>query len=296
MSKLLKEPLVHFIIAGVVLFFIYGFFGKGADEPNEKTIQISKGQIDLMHAHWSRQLGRPPTESELQGLIDDHIREEILMQEARAMGLDKDDIIIRRRLAQKMEFVSGDMLTVNEPTDEEISKYFDLHKKEFHVPGKVSFLQVFFSVDARPEAQSMELAEKTKNKLNMLSVDDVDFLKFGDRTMVRTEYVALSKAQIISEFGNTEIAEKVAEAQMNIWEGPFRSNFGLHLIYILEREPDYTPELQEVTSKIKTSMIDERKELLDEQFMSELRSRYTIEIHDEVINNYNYKISEFSKR
>ena len=292
MSKLLREPLVHFIIAGIVLFFIYGIFGNSTSEATEKNIQISKGQIDLMHAHWTRQLGRPPSESELQGLIDDHIREEILMQEARAMGLDKDDIIIRRRLAQKMEFVSGDMLTAKEPTEAEISKYFDRHRQEFRVPGKVSFLQIYFSLDSRPKAQSIELAEKAKSTLNTLTIDEIDFLKYGDRTMLRTEHLTLSKAQLTSEFGDSEIVEKVAEAKMNSWEGPFISNFGLHLVYVLDREADYTPKLDEVASKIKSNMIEERKEILDQQFMAELRSRYTIEIHDEVINNYNYKISE----
>ncbi|NOQ92978.1 MAG: peptidyl-prolyl cis-trans isomerase, partial [Flavobacteriaceae bacterium] len=133
-KKLIKEPLFHFIIGGIILLFIFELFGN-EDTANNKTIQITKGQIDLMHTHWQRQLGRLPTETELQGLIDDHIREEILMQEALAMGLDKDDIIIRRRLAQKMEFVAGDMLTVKEPTSNEIKTYYESHKNELKESG-----------------------------------------------------------------------------------------------------------------------------------------------------------------
>ena len=289
MHKLLKEPLLHFIAAGIVLFFLYGFFGQDADESNAKTIQISKGQIDLMHAHWTRQLGRPPTDTELQGLINDHIREEILMQEAIAMGLDKDDIIIRRRLAQKMEFVSGDMLTVEEPTATEIQTYYNKHKKEFLIPGKVSFLQVFFRMHSSAEEKSISLAEETKRELSQLDVDDIDFSNFGNRTMIRTEFIGLSEAQLSSEFGDTEIVEKVTEAEPNQWNGPFISNFGLHLVYVLDRDSAYTPALGEVSEKIKNRLIDERKELQDQKFMAELRSRYTIEINEEVTDAYNYK-------
>ena len=289
MHNLLKEPLLHFIAAGIVLFFVYGFFGQDVDESNAKTIQISKGQIDLMHAHWTRQLGRPPTDAELQGLIKDHIREEILMQEAIAIGLDKDDIIIRRRLAQKMEFVSGDMLTVEEPTESEIQSYYDNHKEEFLVPGKVSFLQVFFRMHSSAEEKSISLAEETKRELSRLDVDDIDFSNFGDRTMIQTEFIGLSEAQLSSEFGDTEIVEKVAEAEPNQWNGPFISNFGLHLVYVLDRDSAYTPALGEVAEKIKNRLIDERKELQDQKFMAELRSRYTIEINEEVIDTYNYK-------
>lgn len=292
MNKILKEPLLHFIAAGVLLFLVFGFFGNSSDGTDKKTIEISKGQIDLMHTHWTRQLGRPPTESELQGLIDDHIREEILMQEALKMRLDKDDIIIRRRLAQKMEFVSGDMLTVEEPTEAEIQDYYSRHKEEFLVPGKVSFLQVFFSMDSRSKNEAFKLAEKTKVELNQLAIEDMDFSKVGDRTMIPTEYLNRSQVQLKTDFGNTEIVEKLTEAQITKWSGPFISNYGMHLIYVLECETEYTPDLEKVSSNIKNHLIEERQEALDRQFMAELRSRYTIKINDEVASSYNYKYND----
>ena len=291
-KKLSKEPLVHFIAAGLLLFLVFGFFGSSSDELNNKTIEISKGQIDLMHSHWTRQLGRPPTESELQGLIDDHIREEILMQEALKMGLDKDDIIIRRRLAQKMEFVSGDMLTVEEPTEAEIQDYYSVHKEEFLVPGKVSFLQVYFSMDSRSEDKAFKLAEETKGELIQLAIEEIDFSKVGDGTMIPTEYLNRSNEQLNTDFGNTEIVEKLTEAPIANWSGPFISNYGMHLIYVLEREPQYIPDPDEVSSKIKNHLIEERQDVLDRQFMAELRSRYTIRINDEVASSYNYKYND----
>ncbi len=290
-KKLGKEPLFHFIVAGIVLFFIFGLFGSSGST-NEKTIQISTGQIDLMHTHWTRQLGRPPTKTELQGLIDDHIREEILMQEALAMGLDKDDIIIRRRLAQKMEFVSGDMLTVKEPTIDEIKAYYETHLEEMKEPGEVSFLQIFFSVDKRKPEASELLANSLKSKLNKLDVSEIDLTKYGDRTMIRPDYIDLQADRLITEFGETEIIDHVLSTQLNKWAGPFSSNFGLHIIYVLDRKPGYIPEFEDVSEKIKRGMIEDRKEKLDKKFMAKLRERYTIEINDEVYKKYNYKSNE----
>lgn len=291
-KKLFKEPLVHFIVAGMLLFLVFAFFGNSSGEMNNKTIEISKGQIDLMHSHWTRQLGRPPTESELQGLIDDHIREEILMQEALKMGLDKDDIIIRRRLAQKMEFVSGDMLTVEEPTEAQIQDYYNGHKEEFLVLGKVSFLQVFFSMDSRSEDKAFKLAEKTKRNLNKLTLEEIDFSKIGDRTMIPTEYLKRSNKQLNTDFGNTEIVKKLTEAPISNWSGPFISNYGMHLIYVLERKHQYIPDLEEVSTKIKNHLIEARQDALDRKFMAEMRSRYTIKINDEVASSYNYKYND----
>lgn len=290
-NKLIKEPLVHFIAAGIVLFILFGVVGSN-DSEQEKVVQISKGQIDLMHSHWSRQLGRPPTEKELQGLIDDHIREEILMQEALAMGLDRDDIIIRRRLAQKMQFVSGEMLKAKEPTEDEISAYYEANKDDFREPGALSFLQLFFSVDQRDAAASERLAKEVKAELYRKSISETDLSQYGDRTMIRTSFEALPTDRLITEFGKSEIIDRLQNAAVGSWEGPVSSNYGLHLIYVLERKPGFLPEVEMVSEKIKKKMIDERVEELDQKFMAKLREQYTIEINDEVFENYNYQYKE----
>ena len=291
-KKLIKEPLFHFIIGGIMLFFIFELFGND-DTANKKTIQITKGQIDLMHTHWQRQLGRLPTETELQGLIDDHIREEILMQEALAMGLDKDDIIIRRRLAQKMEFVAGDMLTVKEPTSNEIKTYYESHKNELKESGKISFLQIFFNVNKRKPETSESLASNLKYKLNGMDISDLDIIKYGDQTMLRSNYPDLQSDRLSSQFGETEIVEQLLNSPLNKWVGPVSSNYGLHLIYVLNRKPGYIPEFEDVSEKIKRKMIAIRKEKMDKKFMARLREQYTIEINDEVFKKYHYKKEKY---
>ncbi|MCF6222764.1 MAG: peptidyl-prolyl cis-trans isomerase [Flavobacteriaceae bacterium] len=291
-KKLIKEPLFHFIIGGIMLFFIFELFGND-NTANNKTIQITKGQIDLMYTHWQRQLGRLPTETELQGLIDDHIREEILMQEALAMGLDKDDIIIRRRLAQKMEFVAGDMLTVKEPTSNEIKTYYESHKNELKESGEISFLQIFFNVDKRKPETSESLASNLKYKLNGMDISDLDITKYGDQTMLRSNYPDLQSDRLSSQFGETEIVEQLLNSPLNKWVGPVSSNYGLHLIYVLNRKPGYIPEFKDVSEKIKGEMIAIRKEKLDKKFMARLREQYTIEINNEVFKKYHYKKEKY---
>jgi len=291
-KKLIKEPLFHFIIGGIILLFIFELFGND-NTANNKTILITKGQIDLMHTHWQRQLGRLPTETELQGLIDDHIREEILMQEALAMGLDKDDIIIRRRLAQKMEFVAGDMLTVKEPTSNEIKTYYESHKNELKESGKISFLQIFFSVDKRKPETSESLASNLKYKLNEMDISDLDITKYGDQTMLRSNYTDLQSDRLSSQYGETEIVEQLLNSPLNKWGGPVSSNYGLHLIYVLNRKPGYIPEFEDVSEKIKRKIIAIRKEKMDKKFMARLREQYTIEINNEVFKKYHYKKEKY---
>ena len=288
MNNFWKEPLVHFILAGFVLFLLFEFTGK-KEGVDEKNIHVTAAQIDLMLNHWVRQLGRPPSQEELQGLIDDHIREEILMQEAYAMGLDKDDIIIRRRLAQKMEFISGDMLTVAEPTEEEIESFYNENKETYKEPGMVSFLQIFFNVDKRTPEEAKRMALNVKKELEERENEAVDITQFGDPTMIRPEFRKLSADLIVREFGESEISEMLLEIPVNQWVGPVTSNFGLHLVYLTERQSDYIPELKEVAYKIKNEMIDERKKELDQKFMAELRKRYIVKVDDEVFEKFNYK-------
>jgi hypothetical protein len=290
MKSLFKQPLLHFVLVGLLLFLIYGFFGKNEADIAKSEIYITKGQIDLMRTHWTRQLGRVPTNEEMQGLINDFIREEILMREAIAMGLDKDDIIIRRRLAQKMEFIAGDMLTVKEPDSAEIANYYENNKALFQEPGNISFYQIYFSVDKRAEEASQDLAIKTREELSKQELSQIDFMSYGDRTMLQTEFMDLSVENLKSEFGAGEIVEKIPLAELNQWEGPYRSSFGLHLIYVTARKPAYLAEIKAVTGRIKAKIIEERKMAMDSMFIAEIRSRYRITINEAVQDEYDYSI------
>ena len=148
--SLLREPLFHFLIAGIVLFLIYGWVGDR--EPERDTIVVTQGKVDQIVDLWVRTRQRPPTENELKGLIDDWIIEEIMYREAKSLGLDEDDTIIRRRLRQKMEFIAEDVADAAPATDDELRDYFDEHADRFALDAKISFRHIFFNVDERGES------------------------------------------------------------------------------------------------------------------------------------------------
>ena len=131
-THFLREPLAHFFVLGAGIFLLAALVGE-SDESRPDQIVVSAGQIDRLVETWQRTWQRPPTQAELEGLVEDHIREEILYREAIAMGLDRDDTIIRRRLRQKMEFLPQDLVEQVEPTNAELLTYLRENADAFQV-------------------------------------------------------------------------------------------------------------------------------------------------------------------
>ena len=157
MKQLWREPLIHFLALGAALFLWYGVGGGGSGTQNR--IVVSAGQIDQMVEIWRKTWQRPPTPREVEGLIEDFIREEVLFREAMAMGLDQDDTIIRRRLRQKIEFLAEDLTQTANPTDEQLQQFLVENPESFHVESRVSFRHIYFSRDRRGEAVASDAQE-----------------------------------------------------------------------------------------------------------------------------------------
>jgi hypothetical protein len=144
--KLLREPLVHFVVAGVVLFSAYSWLdGSRAAPDSVEPVRIGAGQIQWLKQTYSSQWLRPPDASELQGLVNDLVNEELFAREAQAMGLGEDDTIVRRRLAQKLKFLVEDTSRLAEPTDAELRRYFEANAARFEDSPRVSFSQIDLS-------------------------------------------------------------------------------------------------------------------------------------------------------
>ena len=148
MKNFVKDPLLHFLVIGAALFLIFGFF-KGPTGNDENRIVITGGDIDALQANFARTWQRPPTEKELQGLIEDKVRDEIAYREAIAMGLDQDDAVIRRRLRMKMELLVEDIAGLSPPSDEDLASFLREHRDVFLLEPKVSFRQIYLSSDKR---------------------------------------------------------------------------------------------------------------------------------------------------
>ncbi len=274
MMKLLREPLVHFLVLGAGLFLLFSMVGD-SDNPPAGRIVVSTGQVAQLTEAFTRTWQRPPTEAELDGLIEDHIREEVYYREALAMGLDRNDTIVRRRLRQKLEFFTDDLVAAVDPTEEQLETYFSEHADAFRVPSRLSFHQIYFNRDRRGE-QALRDAESLLARLNGAG-SSVDTSTFGDSLMLPRDYDLISEVEVARQLG-TEFATALAELPVGRWSGPVESGFGLHLVLIRERQPGSLPELAEVRETVEREWRNARREETTEAFYRGLRDRYEVSV------------------
>jgi peptidyl-prolyl cis-trans isomerase C len=264
---MLREPLFHFLAIGALIFAAYGFFG--ADEGDTRRIEIGPGQIDRLTEVFAAQWRRPPTEAELGGLIDQQIEEEVLYREAVALGLDRDDTIVRRRLAQKMQFLIEDTAAAPEPTDAELEAFFDAHVADFQVAPYLSFTHVYFSSDRRADAQAHALRQLA----GMVDVDRAP--DRGDAFMLNYDYADVSRDDIARLFG-VEFAERLFELPVGSWQGPVRSGYGFHLVRIVTKTVPPPPVYAEVRDAVLSAWLDAERRRTNTDTLEKIKASYEI--------------------
>jgi peptidyl-prolyl cis-trans isomerase C len=282
--KLLREPLVHFMFIGAVIYALYGTFAESVVEETDKTIVVTAGEVEWMQISWQKRWNRPPTAKEFDGLIQQYIKETVLYREALTMGLNKHDVVIRRRLAQKLEFLAKDLVALTPPTEEELQTYFDEHQPRYQVPTLYTFTQVFFDPDKRGDA-TLDDAEKVKAMLITQgdAIDDPGAL--GDGLMLQNYYPQKDRAEIQRNLGSgfTDTLVKLAPGQ---WHGPVLSGFGVHLVYVSSVSEPPPPVFAEQRERVIADWSMQRGEELNDKFYDSLREQYTVVIEepeDEVV-------------
>ena len=223
-----REPLVHFLVIGALLFVAFHWGGDGG----AGRIVITPGQVDAMVAGFARTWQRPPTEQELKGLLDDYVREEIATREAMALGLDRDDTIIRRRLRQKLEFPSDDSVDATPPTDAELQAWLDAHPDAFRSEPEVAFRQVYLSQERGTRPLDAEARRLLAALAGAGAVGEIEAL--GDSHHAAARGRAIARSQVAREFGD-EFADAVTTLAPGRWSGPIQSGYGLHLVLVRER-------------------------------------------------------------
>ena len=231
-----------------------------------------------MGAAWQKRYNRPPTAAERDGLIQQYIRETVLYREALAMGLEKDDVVIRRRLAQKLEFLAQDLASMVTPTEDDLQAYFDEHQERYQEPNRFTLTQVFIDPDKRGDA-TLPDAERIKAKLVAEGGAIEDAGALGDGFMLQNYYPEVSRLDIQKLFGSG-FAEAVVELTPEQWHGPVLSGYGVHLVYVHERIEAPPPLFANVRERVLQDWQDDRRETLNEQFYAGLRDQYTIVIED----------------
>ena len=268
--------MVYFLAIGVVLFVLFAVFGGGDRLKRDDVIRVSADDVDRLRSLWVMQYKRPPTEAELKGLVDTHVREEVLNREAKLLGLDRDDVIIRRRLAQKMEFLSEDFATAVPPTEEEIADYYEEHGETYRVPQGASFSHVFFNADERGEEGAVRAAERLRDRLNASAGATRRAPDGGDPFVLPLDYDARSQPEVEELFGKTAFAEAVFSAEAGSWTGPVKSAYGVHIIYVRDRTGSRLPALEEVRKQVRRDLVGKRRRDADEAFYGALLEKYTV--------------------
>lgn len=276
LSLILKDPLFHFAILGAVLFSAYLYVNDDVDVYEPKRIVINQGSLSRLTGPFEQTWKRKPTSEEMNGLIQEYIKEEVLYREALELGLDKNDPVIRRRLRQKMEFLNQDISDPPQATDAILQAYLDKNKDAFVQPPRASFTQLFFKLDS---ADDIERAKEKRVELEALPFAKIDIMANGDPTLLTASMQDASSAEVTSIFGR-EFAKELFAMPARKWVGPVRSGFGIHLVYIENQTPAAAPALANVRKNVEREWLFEYRDTANARFYQILRDRYVVEILD----------------
>jgi peptidyl-prolyl cis-trans isomerase C len=273
------QPLVHFLIAGLLLFTGATFF-ESRSASASRTIQVTSAEVQRLKDVWSRQYGRNPSAAELNNLVAESVREEIYYREAIASGLDKGDSIIRRRLVEKMEFLSQE-IAAGDPSDNELQEYFLKNRGKFEAPAQAAFVHIFFS----PAKHGSALDTDVQNALRRLRSEKTNSSlasQLGDPFMLQSEYPPQSREEVKALFGD-QFAHMLFAQAPGQWAGPIKSSYGVHLVRIEQFKPAHVPESAEIRSQLVTAYKNDRLQTATEAYYAGLRKRYSVKIDDAAV-------------
>jgi hypothetical protein len=280
--KFLREPLVHFLFIGAAIYLAYGLFAEPAPEQDAKTIVVTTGEIEWMQTTWQKRWNRPPTAEELDGLIQQYIRETVLYREALTMGLNKHDQVIRRRLAQKLEFLAKDLVALTPPSEDDLHTYFEEYKERYQQPALYTFTQVYVDPDKRGDA-TLDDAERIKAELIARgdAANDVgdDAGELGDRFMLQNYFPQKDLVEIGKQFGSG-FTESLIALEPGQWHGPVLSGYGVHLVYVQEVIRPPAPVFAEVRDRVAQDWKTDKGEELNQEFYDKLREQYSVVIEE----------------
>jgi hypothetical protein len=271
LPKLLREPLLHFLLIGLALFAANAIINGRSETPDD-VIVISEGRIAQLAEGFRAVAGRPPNEAELREVVDDFIVEEIAYREAVAMGLDADDTIVRRRMRQKLEFLLDDVASVAEPAEAELESWFRDHANLYARPERRALRQVLASSDLRGEAARSD-AERMLRRLRA----GADPATLGDPSLLPAAIPLTTPTGVGTLFGDP-FAEAVFASDAVGWFGPVSSVFGEHLVEITDRSVTTAVSLADVRDQVRNDLIAARRLEQRRKDEARLRERYKVQI------------------
>jgi hypothetical protein len=268
----LREPLLHFLLLGGGLFLVYGSIG-GRTNGDRENVAITAGQVEQLSAGFARMYRRAPDQAELHGLIDAAIQEEIYYREAMKLGLDRDDTIVRRRLTQKLQFVSEGVTPIPDPTDAELESYLRENAQRFQREVRYSLTQIYLD----PAQHGVHLVEDVQNLLARLrrvtSVPD----SIGEASLMPRSFDRAPAAELSGLFG-AQFEAALRAVPIGQWFGPVQSGYGVHLVLVSERDAQGTAALADVREEVRRAWIEARQTEANVRYYAELRKRYRVTV------------------
>jgi hypothetical protein len=272
MRTFLREPLVHFLALGAIVFVLFGF-SADRDAPVDGKIVINAGKIGQLVTGFARTWHRPPSQQERDALIEDYIREEVLYREALAMDLDQDDTIVRRRMRQKLEYLIEGASIAARPTEQELQKWLDEHPDDFRVGPAIALIQVYFNPSRRGDS-ALAAASKALARMNGAR-RDIAASDVGDTTILPRELPLSSIGEVARVFGDN-FAQQITQLPVNQWAGPLQSGYGWHLVYVSERREGGSRPLADVRDAVQREWMEAHHKRTAESTYQKLREKYAV--------------------
>ncbi len=266
LARLLREPLLHFLLIGGMLFALFAWVNDAPVAEAPDQILVTTADAGRLAEQFQAVWRRPPTLDELTALLDDHVQEEVYVREAMALGLDRDDAVIRQRLRQKMMFLTQSAVEALEPDDDELRAYFTANAERFTPAPRLAFRQVFLG-----EAGDASKAEALLQRLR----SGADPSDLGQPTLLPQAMPLAAPPTVDGTFGPGFFAA-VAALPTDAWAGPIDSSFGSHLVRIDELALAELPPFESVRDKVLLDWRGERADALAEQAFARMRAAYAV--------------------
>ncbi len=261
--RFIKDPLWLFLVAGTAIFFAAGFFSE-EDIPYE--IDVAEADLKRLQDQWAMQMRRPATERELRGLVDQFVKEEIYYREARRLNLDINDTIVRRRMVQKLTFLTEDIATAVPMTDEELRTYYEANIERYRLPVRYTFRHRYYSSDRRADAK----ADATV-ALNETSKENP-----GDPFMLQKSYSSRSEREIGDLFGRAFASTLATLEPAEGWQGPVESAYGYHTIQLTKVEESLIQPFESVQERVRVDAQQAARQEANDAYYTDLKSRYQV--------------------
>jgi len=271
--EVLAEPLLHFLVIGIALFAAYKWMAP--DDSAGRRIVITQGVIDDLVTQHVAAKGREPSATELKYLIESYVHDEILYREGVKLGLERDDIVVKRRVRQKIEMMAEEDASTRAPTDADLSAYLTANQARFVQPAILTFEQVFIG-ESTSSPGVVHAVALTREALRKGAEPE----ELGKPTLLPHRMTRTPADLVARDFGSS-FAAALEKAPVGEWVGPIDSSFGTHYVRVSDRTPAVAPELAAIRDQVVREWENERRQRARDDTYMKMRGEYQVTIEPE---------------